>query len=204
MIGNTNRINVLSKLFLSNTICNNIYQELLLLLDLNSVPKTLFTQLIELWSQSANESIEWSDAVRDNKVQSLIKQLQHAPAIKLSPNSEDLPKTEADVKSGLIPFYAQFNPNYGSTDISNGNYDFSFTASFLGHTWATSTQTDENFDIYYFPYSQFTLGPGTALNSSGEAFYSRVSYIAKLTALIDKVEKSNINQYKIQYGYLTV
>jgi len=63
MIGNTNPINLLSKLYLSNAISNDVYQELLLLLYLNSVPKTLLTQLIELWSQSANESIEWSDAV---------------------------------------------------------------------------------------------------------------------------------------------
>ena len=116
------------------------------------------------------------------------------PKIYSQINSDDFPKSEADVKSGLIPFYAQFNPIYGSTDISNGQYDISLTASFLGYTWATSTQTDENLDIYYFPYNQFTLGPSTALNSSGEAFYSRVSYIAKLTVLIDKVEKSNINQ----------
>jgi hypothetical protein len=113
-------------------------------------------------------------------------------------NSDDFPKTEADVKSALIPFYAQFNTNYGSTDISNGVFDFSLTASFLGYTWATSTQTDENFDLYYFPYSQFTLGPGTYLNNSGFSFYDRVSYIAKLTGLIDKVEKSSINQ-KVLY-----
>jgi hypothetical protein len=116
------------------------------------------------------------------------------PKIYSQVNADDFPKTEADVKSALIPFYAQFNTNYGSSDISNSVYDFSFTSSYLGYTWATSTQTDENFDIYYSAYGQFTLGPSTVLNSSGQAFYDRVSYIAKLTGLIDKIEKSNINQ----------
>lgn len=109
-------------------------------------------------------------------------------------NSDEFPKTEADVKSALIPFYAQFNHNYGSLDISNGVYDFSLTSSYLGYTWATTTQTDESYDITYSPYSQFTLGPSTYLNNSGFSFYDRVSYIAKLTGLIDKVEKSNISQ----------
>lgn len=108
-------------------------------------------------------------------------------------NAADFPKTEADVLSAFIPFYVQFNPNYGSTDISRGTFDFSLTAGFLGYTWATTTQTDEATDLYYFPYSQFTLGPASVANSSGQSFYDRVSYVAKLTSLINKIDKSGIN-----------
>ncbi|OAV45289.1 RagB/SusD family nutrient uptake outer membrane protein [Lewinella sp. 4G2] len=108
-------------------------------------------------------------------------------------DAEQFPQSEADVVSAFIPFYAQFNTDYGSTDITRGNvFDFSLSASFLGYTWATSTQTDEAFDLFFFPYSTYTLGPATVLNSSGEAFYNRVSYVAKLTSLIDKIESSDL------------
>lgn len=112
-------------------------------------------------------------------------------------NADNFPQAEADIKSALIPFYAQFNPNYGSSDISRNVYDFSLTAAFLGYTWATSIQTDEAFDLYYYPYSQFTLGPSSFSNSSGQSFYDRVSYVAKLTGLIDKIDKSTINNKEL-------
>lgn len=102
------------------------------------------------------------------------------------------PQTEADVVSAFIPFYVQFNPNYGNTDPSRGVFDFSLTAGFLGYGWATSSQTDEAFDLTYFPYGQFTLGPASISNASGQAFYDRVSYVAKLTSLIGKIEQSGL------------
>jgi len=85
MIDNTNRIKVLFKLYLSNAISNNDYQELLLLLDVDTIPDKLSNQLKELWSESANESIAPSDAVWDDKMKSLINQLQEVPVKKLSP-----------------------------------------------------------------------------------------------------------------------
>ncbi|HZG24910.1 MAG TPA: RagB/SusD family nutrient uptake outer membrane protein, partial [Chitinophagaceae bacterium] len=115
------------------------------------------------------------------------------PKIYSQVNASDFPQTEADVLSALVPFYAQFNPNYGSTDVSSGVFDFSFTAGYLGYTWATSIQTDEAFDMSNAPYSQFTLGPSTYLNTSGRVFYDRVSYVAKLTGLIDKISTSSIS-----------
>lgn len=85
MIDNTNRIKVLFKLYLSNAISNDDYQELLLLLDVDTIPDTLSNQFKELWSQSAVESIAPSDAVWDDKMKSLINQLQEIPVKKLSP-----------------------------------------------------------------------------------------------------------------------
>lgn len=82
MIHNTNRVKVLFKLYLSNAISNNEYQELLLLLDVDTISDTLSNELKELWAQSANESIAPTDALWDNKMQSLIQQIQHAPVIK--------------------------------------------------------------------------------------------------------------------------
>ena len=49
------------------------------------------------------------------------------PKIYSQVNASDFPQSEADVLSAFIPFYAQFNPNYGSTDVSNGVFDFSST-----------------------------------------------------------------------------
>jgi hypothetical protein len=115
------------------------------------------------------------------------------PKIYSQVNASDFPQSEADVLSAFIPFYAQFNPNYGSTDVSNNVFDFSFTAGYLGYTWATTIQTDEAFDMSNAAYSQFTLGPSTVLNTSGRAFYDRVSYVAKLTGLIDKISTSSIS-----------
>ncbi len=112
--------------------------------------------------------------------------------------ADQFPQTESDVLSSFIPFYAQFNPNYGNLDPSRpGGFDFSLTASYLGYTWASSIQTDENLDIFFFPIGQFTIGPATTLNSSGEAFYNRVSYIAKLTNIIDRIENSDINNKEV-------
>ncbi|HEX8656976.1 MAG TPA: RagB/SusD family nutrient uptake outer membrane protein, partial [Hymenobacter sp.] len=115
-------------------------------------------------------------------------------------DAADFPKTEADVLSALIPFYVQFNPNYGSRDVSRrtsdspgGIFDISFTAGYLGYTWATTAQTDEANDMTNSPYGQFTLGPATVSITSGQSFYSRVSYVAKLTSLIDKIDKSSIS-----------
>lgn len=112
-------------------------------------------------------------------------------------NAEEFPKTEADVLAALIPFYVQFNPSYGSTDISRNGFDFSFTASYLGYTWATTSQTDEARDQGGSPYSQFTLGPASVSNSSGQAFYNRVSFVAKLTDLISLIERSTINNKQL-------
>ncbi len=114
------------------------------------------------------------------------------PSIYTSVIANDFPATDADALSALIPFYAQFRTDYGSTDATTGTYDFSLNAAFLGYNWATSIQTDEAFDLYYYPYSQFTLGPSSFLNSSGQAFYDRISYVARLTDLIDKINKSTI------------
>jgi hypothetical protein len=115
------------------------------------------------------------------------------PKIYTSVNASSFPATEADAKSALIPFYAQFTMGYGNTNTSNNVYDFSLNASFLGYGWATSIQTDENFDTYYYPYSTFTLGPASFLNNSGQSFYDRVSYVGKLTDLIGRYSASNIS-----------
>jgi hypothetical protein len=114
------------------------------------------------------------------------------PKIYISANADSFPKTQADAISALIPFYAQFTMNYGTYKISNSIYEFSFNSAYLGYGWATSAQTDERFDLTYAAYSQFTLGPSTALNSSGFSFYSRISQVASLTQLIDEFSKSNI------------
>lgn len=114
------------------------------------------------------------------------------PKIYISANADNFPKTEADANSALIPFYAQFTMNYGTYKIANSVYEFGFNSSYLGYGWATSIQTDERFDMTYSAYALFTLGPATALNSSGFAFYSRISQIASLSQLIDELDKSNV------------
>src|SRR5882757_6204047 len=119
------------------------------------------------------------------------------PTIYTSINASDFPSTESDAKSALIPFYAQFNVGYGSINPSTNVYDFALNAAYLGYGWATSIQTDENFDLYYTPYSQFTLGPSSYLNTRGQAFYDRVSYVAKLTDLVGKFTNSKITNKDI-------
>jgi hypothetical protein len=114
------------------------------------------------------------------------------PKIYTSVNASNFPTTEADAKSALIPFYAQFNTDYGSYNRSAGVYDFSFNSSYLGYSWATSIQTDEAFDEYYGAYSTFNLGPATFSLKSGQSFYDRVSYVAKLTDLIGRFQNSSI------------
>ncbi len=107
-------------------------------------------------------------------------------------NVSEFPQTEADVLAALIPFYAQFNQDYGSNDPTRNVFTFSFNAHFLGYSWATSIQTDEAFDIFFFPESTFTFGPATYDTDSGRTFYDRVSYVARITGLIDTIEKSEI------------
>jgi len=114
------------------------------------------------------------------------------PRIYIEANADNFPKTEADANSALIPFYSQFTQNYGTYKLSNSVYEFGFNSAYLGYGWATGGQTDERIDMTYSAYSQFTLGPSTALNSSGFAFYSRISQVASLTQLIEQFGKSSI------------
>lgn len=119
------------------------------------------------------------------------------PKIYTSVVADNFPTSASDIQSALIPFYAQFNTNYGATDATTNVFDFSLNASFLGYGWASSIQTDEAFDLYYYPYSQFTLGPASFLNNSGQSFYDRLSYVARLTDLIEKINKSNISDKEV-------
>ena len=107
-------------------------------------------------------------------------------------NASEFPQTEADVLAALIPFYAQFNQNYGNNDPTRNVYTFNFNAHFLGYSWATSIQTDEAFDIFFFPESTFTFGPATNSTDSGLTFYDRVSFVARMTGLIEIIENSDI------------
>lgn len=112
-------------------------------------------------------------------------------------NASEFPKTEEDLMAALIPFYAQFNQDFGSNDPTRNVFLFSFNAHFLGYSWATSIQTDEAFDIFFFPESTFTFGPATNSTDSGLTFYDRVSFVARLTGLIDVIEKSDINNKEL-------
>lgn len=114
------------------------------------------------------------------------------PKIYTSVNADAFPSTEADANAALIPFYAQFGMTYGTYNVSTKTYEFGFNSSYLGYGWATSAQTDEKLDLTYSAYAMFTLGPSTALNGGGFAFYSRLSQIARMTDLIDRFSKSSI------------
>jgi starch-binding outer membrane protein, SusD/RagB family len=114
------------------------------------------------------------------------------PTIYTSVIANNFPSSDADAQSALIPFYALFSTNWGSTDPTTGVYLTSFDVNDYGYSWATSVQTDEAFDLYYGNFSQFTVGPSTYLSTNGFCFYGRLSFIARLTDLIDKINKSNI------------
>lgn len=114
------------------------------------------------------------------------------PTIYTSVIANNFPSSDADAQSALIPFYAQFSTNWGSTDPTTGIYLISFDVNDYGYSWETSIQTDENFDIFYSNFSQFTVGPSTYLSNSGFCIFGRLSSIARLTDLIDKINRSNI------------
>lgn len=114
------------------------------------------------------------------------------PTIYTSVIANNFPSSDADAQSALIPFYAQFSTNWGSTDPTTGIYLTSFYVNDFGYSWATSVQTDEDFDLYYGSFSQFTVGASTYLSTTGMCFYGRLSFIARLTDLIDKIDKSNV------------
>lgn len=109
-------------------------------------------------------------------------------------NASIFPQTESDVVSALIPFYAQFNQNYGVTDPTSGIYNYSFNAHFLGYSWATSSQTDEGFYLFNdYPVTTFDHGSATYSTNESGSFYDRISSVARMTGLIDTLEKSDIN-----------
>jgi hypothetical protein len=114
------------------------------------------------------------------------------PTIYTAVNADNFPTTEADAKSAIIPFYAQFNMGYGTNNVSNNTYEFGFNSQYVGYAYVTSVQTDERFDLTYSPYATFTLGAGTALNNTPFAFYNRLSQVGKMTDLIDRLSKSSI------------
>ncbi|QLG45080.1 RagB/SusD family nutrient uptake outer membrane protein [Costertonia aggregata] len=138
----------------------------------NSIYKIVVATVLLLFSLSCEDALE--------------------PQVFNQINASDFPQTEADVLAALIPFYAQFNQDYGNNDPTRNVFTFNFNAHFLGYSWATSVQTDEAFDIFFFPESTFTFGPATYDTNSGLTFYDRVSYVARMTGLIDIIEKSEI------------
>ncbi len=108
-------------------------------------------------------------------------------------NATDFPKSESDIKSAFIPFYAQFVTSYGNLDPSAGNrFDLSLNSHYLGYGWSTSVMTDEANDLSNSDFSRFNLGPATVPTTDQRSVYRRLRFVAKATDLIDRIEKSGV------------
>lgn len=89
MFNNPHRINALFQLYLNNSITQYEYQELLELLQVDTISDSLAIELKALWEQSGNDPIELHGEHWDKKMQFLQQRLSEnevatAPVVKLS------------------------------------------------------------------------------------------------------------------------
>lgn len=126
------------------------------------------------------------------------KQLESKVFDQLS--SANFPSNEADVKSSLTPFYSNFSSDWGQTDPGSGVYTSNLNVAYLGYDWATRIMTDEAFDTWYDPISQYAFGPSTKKSSDGDCFYNKIRFVARATDIIDRITKSPVSdQVKNKY-----
>ena len=64
----------------------------------------------------------------------------------------------------------------------------------------TRIMTDEAFDNWYAPWSQYTFGPSTQMSSNGQCFYNKIRFVARATDIIARITKSPVSdQVKNKY-----
>ena len=107
--------------------------------------------------------------------------------------AENFFETEKDFNAALVALYSSFSIDWGAEDPGVGIwYANLYNANNRTYVMRSMLTTDELWNDWDADILNFTWGPAT-FSGTGASAYSRIRYIARATDVIDKIEKSSVN-----------
>jgi hypothetical protein len=102
-------------------------------------------------------------------------------------------QSENDFNAALVALYSSFSIDWGDTDPGVDIWYVSlYNANNRSYVMRSELTTDELWNDWDADILNFTWGPAT-FSESGASTYSRIRYVARSTDVIDKIEKSSVN-----------
>ncbi len=106
---------------------------------------------------------------------------------------ENFFQTEKDFNAALVALYSSFSIDWGGPDPGVGIwYTNLYNANNRTYLMRSGLTTDELWNDWDANILNFTWGPAT-FSGTGASTYSRIRYVARATDIIDKIEKSSVN-----------
>ncbi|MEW4923740.1 RagB/SusD family nutrient uptake outer membrane protein [Algibacter sp. 2305UL17-15] len=107
--------------------------------------------------------------------------------------AENFFETEKDFNAALVALYSSFSIDWGAEDPGVGIwYANLYNANNRTYLMRSMLTTDELWNDWDADILNFTWGPAT-FSGTGASAYSRIRYVARATDIIDKIEKSSVN-----------
>lgn len=108
--------------------------------------------------------------------------------------AENFFETEKDFNAALVALYSSFSTDWGTEDPGVGIwYTYLYNANNRTYLMRSELTTDELWNDWDADLLNFTWGPAT-YSGTGASTYSRIRYVARATDVIDKIEKSSVNE----------
>ena len=102
-------------------------------------------------------------------------------------------QTEKDFNAALVALYSSFSIDWGDNDPGTDIwYTYLYNANNRTYLMRSELTTDELWNDWDADILNFTWGPST-YSGTGASTYSRIRYVARATDVIDKIEKSTVN-----------
>jgi len=106
---------------------------------------------------------------------------------------ENFFQTEKDFNAALVALYSSFSIDWGGKDSGTDiYYTYLYNANNRSYLMRSELTTDELYNDWDPDILNFTWGPAT-FSGTGASAYSRIRYVARATDIIDKIEKSSVN-----------
>jgi starch-binding outer membrane protein, SusD/RagB family len=134
------------------------------------------------------------------------KQLETKVNSQLTP--QNFYQSEGDANAALITLYIPFSSYWGNPDPGNGNwYAALYNADIKSYLSKSLVSTDEIYnegtDGNTAPLFNFTWGASSwTLNSGNEAVYSKITYVAKATEVIEAIGNSTAVSETVKKSYV--
>ena len=108
--------------------------------------------------------------------------------------AENFFETEKDFNAALVALYSSFSTDWGTEDPGVGIwYTYLYNANNRTYLMRSELTTDELWNDWDADLLNFTWGPAT-YSGTGASTYSRIRYVARATDVIDKIEKSSVDE----------
>jgi hypothetical protein len=117
-------------------------------------------------------------------------------------------QSEGDANAALITLYIPFSSNWGNPDPGNGTwfaalYNADIKTYFSKSLVSTDEIYNEGTDGNTAPLFNFTWGASSwTLNSGNEAVYSKITYVAKATEVIQAISQSDAVTDAVKKSYV--